>query len=169
MKIIVNDANILIDLVDLQILPNFFELSFEFHTTEMILDELFPEQKSALIPFIETGRLIVDEISEDDLLAILDFRIKKPSLSEQDCSAFFQAIKGNAALLTSDNKLRKFAQSNQMEVHGHLWIFDNLFKNGLLSGPRAIQKLNELCNQVNPKLGLPQAECQKRIRMWGRI
>jgi len=154
-KIIVNDANILIDLVDLKILPHFFQLEYDFHTTEMILDELFPEQKEALVPYIETGNLIIDEITEDDLVAIINIRISKPNLSEQDCSAFYQAQKENAALITSDNTLRKFAQSNNLEVHGHFWVFDNLVDNGLLTGSRAIEKLNELCNVVNPKLGLP--------------
>lgn len=166
MKIIVNDANILIDLVDLKILPHFFQLEYEFHTTEMILDELFPEQKEALVPYIETGSLIIDEITEDDLVAIINIRISKPNLSEQDCSAFYQAQKENAALITSDNTLRKFAQANNLEVHGHFWVFDNLVENGLLTGTRAIEKLDELCNVVNPKLGLPQSECQKRIKKW---
>ena len=121
----------------------------------MILDELFPEQKEALVPYIETGSLIIDEITEDDLVAIINIRISKPNLSEQDCSAFYQAQKENAALITSDNTLRKFAQSNNLEVHGHFWVFDNLVDNGLLTGSRAIEKLNELCNVVNPKLGLP--------------
>jgi hypothetical protein len=168
-KIIVNDANILIDLVDLKILPHFFQLEYDFHTTEMILDELILEQKEALDPYIETGRLIIDDISDDDLIAIVNIRISKPNLSEQDCSAFYQAQKVNAALITSDNTLRKFAQANNVEVHGHFWVFDNLFDNGLLTGSRAIEKLDELCNVVNPKLGLPQLECQKRIHPSKRI
>ncbi len=168
MRIIVNDANILIDLVDLKILPHFFQLEYDFHTTEMILNELFPEQKEALEPYIETGRLIIDDISDDDLIAIVNIRISRPNLSEQDCSAFYQAQKVNAALITSDNTLRKFAQANNVEVHGHFWVFDNLVDTGLLTGIRAIEKLDELCNVVNPKLGLPVIECQKRIKKWGK-
>lgn len=168
MKIIVNDANILIDLVDLKILPYFFQLEYEFHTTEMILDELFPEQKEALVPYIETGSLIIDDITDEDLIEILNIRLSKPNLSEQDCSAFYQAQKEKAALITSDNTLRKFAQSQNIEVHGHFWVFDNLVDNEILTGNRAIEKLNELCTVVNPKLGLPSAECQKRIKKWSK-
>jgi predicted nucleic acid-binding protein len=114
MKVIVNDANILIDLVDLRILPCFFQLEFEFHTTAIILDELFEEQKEALFPYIETGQLNVDDITEEDLIEIIRIRATKPNLSEQqDCSAFYQAQKFNAALITSDNMLRKFAQENK--------------------------------------------------------
>jgi predicted nucleic acid-binding protein len=138
-KIIVNDANILIDLVDLKILPYFFQLEFEFHTTAIILDELFEEQKEALFPYIETGSLIIDDISDEDLIEILMIRATKPNLSEQDCSAFYQAKKDKAALITSDNTLRKFAQANNLEVHGHLWVFDNLVNNEILTGITAIK------------------------------
>lgn len=168
MKIIVNDANILIDLVDLKILPYFFQLEFEFHTTAIILDELFDEQKEALFPYIETSSLIVDYISDEDLIEILMIRATKPNLSEQDCSAFYQAQKDNAALITSDNTLRKFAQANNLEVHGHLWVFDNLVNNEILTGITAVKKLEELCNVINPKLGLPKNECQRRIKLWSQ-
>ncbi len=168
MKIIVNDANILIDLVDLRILPYFFQLEFEFHTTAIILDELFEEQKEALFPYIKTGNLIVDYISDEDLTEILKIRATKPNLSEQDCSAFYQAQRYKAALITSENTLRKFAQSNNLEVHGHLWIFDNLVNNEILPGITAVKKLEELCNVVNPQLGLPGNECQRRIKLWSK-
>jgi len=168
MKIIVNDANILIDLVDLRILPYFFQLEFEFHTTAIILDELFDEQKEALFPYIDTGKLIVNDITDEDLINILMIRAKKPNLSEQDCSAFYQAQKDNAALITSDNTLRKFAKANDLEVHGHLWVFDKLVDKSILTGKTAVDKLNELCNVVNPKLGLPKNECQKRIKLWSK-
>src|SRR5690554_5857129 len=98
MKVIVNDANILIDLVDLKILPDFFQLEFEFHTTAIILDELFDEQQEALFPYIEAGQLSVDNITEEDLVEIVMIRATKPNLSEQDCSAFYQTKKLNAAL-----------------------------------------------------------------------
>lgn len=48
MIVVVNDANILIDLVKLQLLPNFFGLEFEFYTTDLVLDELYDEQQYEL-------------------------------------------------------------------------------------------------------------------------
>ena len=168
MKIIVNDANILIDLVELKILPYFFQLEFEFHTTAMILEELFEEQQEELIPYIETGKLIVDDITEEDLIEILMIRATKPTLSEQDCSAFYQARKKSAVLITSDNTLRKFAKNNNLEVHGHLWVFDNLVDKSIITGKIAVAKLDDLHTVVNPKLGLPENECQKRIKVWSK-
>lgn len=104
MKLIVNDANILIDLVELKLLPHFFTLEFEFLTTELVLAELFEEQFQSLLPYIDNGQLIVHEMTGDDLTEIFLIQTSKPTLSEQDCSAFYQARKNTATLITSDNK-----------------------------------------------------------------
>lgn len=165
MKIIINDANILIDLVELEMLSDFFQLAYEFRTN-LILDELLVDQYQELIPFIESGCIIVDEISTDELVEIMVIRATKPTFSEQDCSAFHQARKYNAGLITSDNSLRKFAKQNGMEVHGHLWVFDCLVESNIFTGSMAIRKLSDLIESINPRLGLPEAECQKRFNSW---
>ncbi len=169
MKVVVNDANILIDLVDLGLLPLFFLLKFEFHTTELIINELFEDQQLALSPYIKSGKLYVEEICEEDLAEIFAMKNNKPMLSEQDCSAFHKAQKHGAVLITSDNTLRKFAINQNIEVHGHLWVFDHLVRNGIMSGTEAAKKLHELCQIINPKLGLPVSECQQRFKEWSKI
>ena len=168
MKTIVNDANILIDLVDLALLPNFFSLKFEFLTTELVLNELYEDQYGCLLPYIENESLAKLELTEEDLLEITSIQAARPNLSEQDCSAFHQAWKNNAILITSDNTLKKFAKKKGLEVHGHLWIFDRMVKAQTITGARAYQKLEELCNNVNPKLGLPKSECEKLIKLWSK-
>jgi len=165
-KIVINDANILIDLAELDMLSDFFQLAFEFRTTNLILNELIDEQYKELLPFIESGSIVVDEISIDELGEIIAIRAAKPSLSEQDCSAFHQAKKYNASLITSDNSLRKFAKQNNIEVHGHLWVFDCLVAANIFSGAKAIHKLTELIQSIHPRLGLPENECQKRFNSW---
>lgn len=166
MKIIINDANILIDLIELEILPNFFGLPFKIKTTSLVLDELFDDQRIALDKFIEVGTLTLVELTDEDLMAITALQKGKPTLSTQDCSAFYQARKENGTLITSDNTLRKFAKANHLDVHGHLWVFDQMVKHGSIDGNQATIKLQDLCNRVNRKLGLPKSECQKRYDFW---
>ncbi len=144
-------------------MPHFFTLEFEFLTTELVLAELFEEQFQSLLPYIDNGQLIVHEMTGDDLTEIFLIQASKPTLSEQDCSALYQARKNTATLITSDNKLRAFAKEQQMEVHGHLWLFDRMVEADTLTGSRACEKLTELCEIINPKLGLPKSECSKRI------
>jgi hypothetical protein len=68
MKIVVNDANILIDLVKLQLLPHFFGLGWEYHTTSLVFDELFTEQQEAFAPYEDSGRFLVAELDSTELM-----------------------------------------------------------------------------------------------------
>ncbi len=166
MIVVVNDANILIDLIKLQLVEAFFNINWEFHSTNLIIEnELYDEQKMVLQPFIDNGKLIVQELDVDDMLTIMDIQAQKPQLSDKDCSALHCAQKLNASLVTSDNTLRKFAKVKKVDVHGHLWVFDALLDHGCITPATAIAKLNEL-NSINAKLSLPKKECEARIEMW---
>ncbi len=166
MKIIINDANILIDLVELQLLPNFFALEFDFYTTSLIFEELEDDQQFTLKTYVDSGKLFVHEMTNGQITEINNIQKTKPALSLQDCSAFYQAQIESGILITSDNTLRKFAKAQNQEVHGHLWVFDKMVESETISGELAINKLNELCQVINRNLGLPQHEIEKRIQQW---
>lgn len=53
-----------------------------------------------------------------------------------------------------------------VDVHGHLWMFDEMVSMRLLLPKDAIVKLRELRTVVNPKLGLPANECETRLKDW---
>lgn len=169
MTIVVNDANILIDLVKLQLLPHFFGLELDFHTSDIILDELHQEQAEQLKQFIENGTLKVISFTAVEMIEIAMLQAQKTQLSEQDCSAVFCAQRLQAELLTSDNNLRHFAKAKKIIVHGHLWVFDQLVSSKVISGSIAIQKLTKLINEINPRLGLPKQECEARIKVWNNL
>jgi len=168
MRIIVNDANILIDLVELQLLPQFFALNFEFFTTTLILEELLDEQQAQLETYLLQKILIAEEMSAIDLEAIKVIEKSKPKLSQQDCSAYHQATSKQGTLVTSDNVLRKFAKATNIDVHGHLWVFDQMVAQNTLTPITASQKLMELCNVINTQLKLPKAECDQRHQVWNK-
>lgn len=166
MKIIVNDANIIIDLIKLDILSLFFELDFHFYTTDLIFGELHDYQKIELEKYEKSNKLKVLTLAEDELLTLMSLVSEKPQLSPQDCSALFCAQKMQGELITSDNNLRKFATSKKIIVHGHLWVLDMLFESKLIDGKTAIEVLELLTKRINPKLGLPVSECEKRRANW---
>jgi len=166
MTIVVNDANILIDLVKLQLLSHFFGLDFLFYTTDLVLAELHDDQKAEFDPYIDVGKLRVQEISEEQFNEIIAIKLEKPGLSEQDCSAFHQAQYLEAILITSDNALRKFAKTKNQDVHGLLWVFDQMVDAKTLPLALASFKLDELCSSINPKLNLPKKECDLRKKRW---
>ncbi len=169
MIVVVNDANILIDLVKLQLLPHFFALDLEFHTSSLILEELHAEQLVQLQVYLQNGTLKVIDFTDDELITIAMLQIEKPALSEQDCSAIVSAQKVDGALITSDNNLRKFATVKKVEVRGHLWVLDLMVGQKTITGKMALEKLDHLRTNINPRLGLPKHECDSRINTWQNL
>jgi predicted nucleic acid-binding protein len=166
MIVVVNDANVLIDLVKLDLVSQFFELPLVFHTTDFILEELHTEQRECLTPFIQSGTFKILSLSAEDLIEINILQAEKAQLSIQDCSAIVCSNNINGSLITSDNNLRKFATTKNVTVRGHLWVFDQLVEHGKLSPKEAIVKLTELNTKVNVRLNLPKVECDLRIKKW---
>jgi predicted nucleic acid-binding protein len=168
MIVVVNDANILIDMIKLQLLDPFFRLDWTFYTTDLIIDnELYDDQQSALAPFIQRGKLIIQQLDIADLLAISQMMAQKSPLSDKDCSALRCAQTLKATLLTSDKVLREYASKQSIDVHGHLWIFDAMVSNACITPATAIHKLREL-DSINPKLKLPKHACDEYINTWSR-
>ncbi len=56
MIIVVNDANALIDIVKLQLLPQFFDQELEIHTTSLIFNEMHSEHVEQLQKYIGGSR-----------------------------------------------------------------------------------------------------------------
>ena len=166
MIIVVNDANILIDLVKLQLLPHFFSLQLKFYTTDLILDELHDWQVEKLQVYINNGTLTVIQLTDIELMDITLLQAEKRQLSDQDCSAIVCARKVTGNLLTSDNNLRKFATKKLFTVYGHLWVFDKMVDAKTITPQNAILKLTELREVVNPWLNLPKNECEIRFEQW---
>ncbi len=166
MKLIVNDANILIDLIELDLLPQFFALEFEFFTTSLILEELLDEQREQLDQYLLLGMLVAEDMTSSDLEVIKIIEKSKPKLSQQDCSAYHQAYSKQGTLVTSDNVLRKFAKETNLDVHGHLWVFDQMVARQTLTPSDVSEKLKYLCDVVNRQLKLPQVECDIRYELW---
>lgn len=163
MNVVVNDANILIDLVKLQLLPHYFSLGWGYYTTSLVFEELYEEQQRAFTPYQGKNIFLLVDLSVMELECTVKLQLERPQLSLQDCSALYYAIKTSAILLSSDKNLREFAKIKQVEVHGHLWLFDIMVNQNCLNPLLAAEKLQELIEAVNPKLRLPLHDCKKRI------
>lgn len=166
MIVVVNDANILIDLVKLQLLPHFFSLQLRFYTTDLILNELHDWQVEELQLYINSGSLTIIQLTDTELVDVALLQAEKRQLSEQDCSAIVCARKVTGTLLTSDKNLRNFAAKKALTVIGHLWVFDKMVAENTITPQNAIIKLTELREIVNPRLNLPKIECENRLELW---
>ncbi|WP_298144064.1 hypothetical protein [Flavobacterium sp.] len=152
MTIIINDANILIDLVQLNLMNEFIQLDLELKTTDFVFEELNEDQKIIIEKYInsEEIELIITEEEEDfqRISAILD---NSSGLSFEDCSVWYYADKLNGILLSGDGKLRRQATANGISVKGILYVFDQLLLKELITFDYAIEKIEQLY-EINPRL-----------------
>lgn len=164
MKIFINDANILIDLIKLGLVEMFFDLpETEFQTTDFVFEEISPDQRKILEPFVRLRKLVILVSEPEDLTEISSIFNKTTGLSFQDCSVWHYTAKHGGILLTGDGKLRKLTIREKIEVRGMLYLFDEFLRCKLLDFQTAIEKLSQLKNTNNR---LPAEEIDRRIDSW---
>lgn len=163
MIFLVNDANILIDLLKIDLLDIFFNLEFDFQVTDIVFGEIHEENADDLESFINNGNLTMQGFSFEDLMQIQLIEVDYPALSIADCSCLYLSQKLDATLLTGDGALRRIATQQEVGVHGILWVLDEMITNELITKAEARVKLIELM-ELNPRL--PANECQKRLKFW---
>ena len=169
MRLVVTDACIFIDVIELQLTSKFFGLEFEVHTTIDVINELYANQQEILRAFEHVGKLIIHILSQEDQIEIAKQNFPR-SLSPEDASVIFTAQRLNATILSSDKPVRTYSKKLAIEYHGMLWIFDQLVAQKLLSIEEAISKLKTLIGsniiyKSNQEL---LTEVEKRILLWSR-
>ncbi|OWV09170.1 hypothetical protein [Fibrobacter sp. UWB5] len=166
-RIVISDANVIIDLLSVQLLEAFFALPCEIFTTDFVISEIErPEQQKIIQKFIKAKKLGVASFDFDEFSEILLLQSNsKNNTSIADCSVWYYAKKVDGRLLTGDGKLRSAAEKDNVKVSGVLYLFDNFVEYGLLSALEAAENLEAL---MTLNMRLPKAECETRIAKWKR-
>jgi predicted DNA-binding protein (UPF0278 family) len=169
MRIAVTDACIFIDLYELQLTAQFFNLNIEVHTSIDVINELYENQKQILNAFQSVSKLIVHIIKEKEKIEILSTSFPK-SLSDSDKTVLYLASKLGAMVISSDKMIRNTAKKNSIDYHGMIWIFDQLLINKLISKTEASTKLKQLITsnlvfQNNKDL---VEEMNNRLAIWAK-
>lgn len=158
-QIVIKDACILFDLVDLNLLGDFFQLGFIALTTPQVIGEVTNEmQWQEISKFVDGGQLQIDTNGEFE--AIQKIYEEYPGLSIPDSSVLELALRKDAIIYSSDGSLRKISVKQGFTVRGILWIIENLHIGGSLSNEQAIEKLN-LYEKINQRA--PLNEIKKLI------
>lgn len=164
MRVVINDANILIDLVKIDLMNQFVQLDMELKTTDFVFEELNEEQKNILKQYIEARKIeIITTEKVEDFAGIASILDNSSGLSFEDCSVWYYANKLNGMLLSGDGRLRRLASENGIEVRGILFVFDQLLLKGLITFELAIEKI-ELLYKINSRL--PIHSKNERISHW---
>ncbi len=165
--IVVNDASCLIDLHKGRLLHVMLKLPYHFIVP-------LPIRESELLDFIESDwRLLETEgLKTFDLppkQVAEAFAVKNvyPGLSANDCFCLVTTRNHRKSiLLTGDALLKKVAGDEGLEVHGVLWMIDQLKAKRICSNKILISAL-ELW-KIDQSVFLPDLEIEKRLRILRR-
>lgn len=149
-RIVISDANVIIDLLSVSLLEAFFALPCEICTTDFVVSEITrPEQQKIIQKFVKSKKLGIVSFDADEFSEVILLQSKCPNnASIVDCSVWYYAKKVNGRLLTGDGKLRSAAERDNVKVSGILYLFDNFVEYGILTSAEAADNLEALmvCN-----------------------
>ena len=165
MRIVVSDSSCLIDLRKASLLDAFLRLPYEIVIPNTLFeDELLrftPDQKRALID----GGLKLIDIPGKGVLRVQAIVRANPRLSINDGFAFVVAESNEGCILvTGDRQLRELAEQHKIEVHGVLWIVDELHRHGTAQASVLVAALRTF--EQDDSVRLPRREITAAIRRY---
>ena len=159
-----NDTNILIDLVKADLLRFCPLMSLEFHTLDVIVEELEDdEQRRAVDALVADGALKVRSLSGMQMMTVME-KVEeydgKCNLSPEDISVMVYAKENGYRLLTGDKTLRAKAIDEGVTVSGILYLTDRMMEDNLVTAKDMIVILQSLMI-VNKRL--PKKTIEEKI------
>jgi predicted nucleic acid-binding protein len=168
MRIVVSDSSCLIDLRKVSLLDALLRLPCEFLIPNTLFeDELLkftPVQKKALL----RGGLQVIDLPGERVLRAQAIMRQAPRLSVHDGFAFALAESHpGCILLTGDGELRSLAAQHKMEVHGVLWVIDEIHRNRILKAKALLAALRAFSS--DPTVRLPRRDVTAFIKRYAGL
>src|SRR5260370_34641182 len=168
MRIVVSDSSCLIDLRKVSLLDALLRLPCEFLIPNTLFeDELLKftsVQKKALV----RGGLQVIDLPGERVLRAQAVMRQAPRLSVHDGFAFALAESHpGCILLTGDSGLRILATQHAMEVHGVLWVIDEIYRNRLTSAATLLAALRAF--SADPTVRLPRRDLGVYIKRYEKM
>jgi len=164
MRVVITDVSVFFDLHTLQILPEFFGLNWNIQTTDFVFNEILQaDQVRDFDPFVRSKKLNIISISVEEEKSIRAMELTRRNRSFPDKTVLWKAREEKCTLLTCDKVLREEARHHKIEVHGSIWVIDQLVKSNLIDKQKAVALLNKLMS-INSRL--PMEEIKKQIEQY---
>jgi predicted nucleic acid-binding protein len=168
MRIVVSDTSCLIDLRKVSLLDTFLRLPYEFLIPNTLFEEELLRFTSAQKKALIRGGLQVIDLPGERVLRAQEVVRKVPQLSVHDGFAFALAeTHSGCILLTGDNELRIFATQQKMEVHGILWVIDEVYRRRLTTV--ATLRIALRTFSADPTVRLPRREMAAYIKRYAGL
>lgn len=163
MPILVSDTSVLIDLERAALLEEMFLLPFEFAVPDLLYrNELAGELGDRLA---QLG-LRIEELTPVELRRATIVNRQYGQLSVPDTFAFAIAESRKWGLLTGDGTLRELAFAENINMHGVLWLFDQLADGNHVGLERLQRGLSDLF--AHPRCRLPANEVRRRLERFSQ-
>lgn len=158
MAVLVSDTSVIIDLERAGLLDEMFLLPFEFAVPDLLYArELEGDLGDKLIAL----GLRVEELTAAELRRATSVNRQHVKLSVPDTFAFALAESRTWTLLTGDGTLRELAATEQITMHGVLWLFDQLADGNHVVFEQLHGGLSQLF--AHPRCRLPAKEVNHRL------
>ena len=158
---IVNDASCLIDIRKGDLLTTFVKLPYQLVVPLPVRGEEILDFSDNQWRMMESAGLITHDLTPDEVGRALNLRNEHPALSANDCFCHISAESHAGILLTGDALLRKVASENGLEVHGILWVIDELL--AARACATCVLKHALRAWQSDNSVFLPDAEIARRL------
>jgi len=168
MRIVVSDTSCLIDLRKVSLLDVFLKLPYEILIPNTLFeDELLKFTDAQKRGLIRGGMKVVD-LPGERVLRAQEVVGAIPQLSVHDGFAFALAEHHqDCILLTGDGSLRRLAAKHKIEVHGFLWVVDEIHQNRLTTAQRLYAALHLLSR--DPAVRLPRRELTVSLKRYDNL
>lgn len=163
MTVLVSDTSVIIDLERGDLLESVFSLSVDFAVPDLLFHR---ELAGPLGDRLVALGLRVEELSSAEVQGATALRRANATLSLPDTFAFALAQGRQWTLLTGDAGLRRTAEAHAVEVHGTLWVLDQLEGEGACSLADLAAGLAKASG--HPRCRLPKAEVTARLNRYRR-
>ncbi|MGH6646262.1 hypothetical protein [Aquabacterium sp.] len=158
-RVYISDTNIWIDFGRAGLLDALFALPFTFVSTDFVVNELSHPDPDGLV----ARGLVVLGLSEAEVNDLFGLMVEHGNSSLADVSCYLVAKAQGHPLLTGDGRLRKQAIKDGLQVHGALWLLDQLVTHAVIKPARAADALQTMLTEG---ARLPQHECDVRMANW---
>lgn len=157
--ILITGTNIWFDLKNGGDLYEIFKLPYSIAAPDFIQHEIRNISTEELI----SSGFKLHSLNERLMLELYQLYSENRRSSVIDLAAFIAARELRGILLSGDNHLRKFAISRHVQIHGVLWLLDEMVRYEILSKIKAASALEDM---VSRGARLPVADCVTRIKTW---
>jgi predicted nucleic acid-binding protein len=158
-RVYVSDTNIWIDFRNAGLLDALFKLPLSLCCTDFVVLELMDLNT----PMLRQKGLLVETLESEAMSRLFGLMAEHNNSSLADVSCCLLARDTGRPLLTGDGRLRKQATQDGLQVHGALWLLDQLVAHAVIDAAAAGEGLQAM---LLHGARLPAPECQVRLARW---